>query len=549
MTAASARTFGLAGLTGLLFPLCFPDFNLGWLAWAALVPLHFALDDTATRRALWLGWLAGFLASAGIMSWVVTAMHQYGKMPLIASYPVMWLLAAYLGLYMGLYAAGFAWLAHRMPAWAPLGAPCLWVALELVRTHLLSGLPWMLLGYSQYQWLPIIQIADLTSVYGVSFLIVLVNVALAEVLLWAWRRFRLRQARAFPWPAPTAASLFLIASLAYGQAALSNETRTEGQPSLAIGLVQPNVDQTQKWDQAYRRETLDRYARLTAQAAKDVDLLLWPEAATPFLFEDEPVYRVEVAVLVYRHGVPLLFGSPALRRYPNGRPYLLNSAYLLSPDGRIVGRYDKRHLVPFGEYIPLHSSILFFLDKLVEGIGDFEAGTEATVFTPAVRPGTPQPNIGVVICYEVIFPDLVREFVAHGAIVMTTITNDAWFGNSSAPSQHFAMVVFRAVENRVAFARSANTGISGLIDPSGRILLSTPIFTELAVSGRIPLRRTLTFYTRYGDVFAYACVIITALLGIVADWRRSHARRIARARQGDRGAGPRTPGASLTSHA
>ncbi len=532
MTAASARPFGLAGLTGLLFPLCFPDLNFGWLAWVALVPLHLALDGTATRRSLWLGWLAGFLAFTGIMSWVVTAMHQYGKMPLVASYPLMWLLAAYLGLFVGLYAAGFTWLsrreastqARRVPAWAPLGAPCLWVSLELVRTHLLSGLPWMLLGYSQYQWLPIIQIADLTSVYGVSFLIVLVNVALAEVLLWAWRRFRLRQAQAFPWPASAAATLFLLASLAYGQAALTSETRAEGQQSLVVGLVQPNVDQAHKWDQAYRRETLERYAKLTAQAAKDVDLLLWPEAATPFLFEDEPIYRVEVAVLVHRHGAPLLFGSPALRRYPNGRPYLLNSAYLLSPDGRIVGRYDKRHLVPFGEYIPLHSSVLFFLDKLVEGIGDFEAGTEATVFTPAVRPGTPQPHIGVVICYEVIFPDLVREFVARGANVMTTITNDAWFGDSSAPSQHFAMVVLRAVENRVAFARSANTGISGLIDPSGRILLATPIFTEQAVSGRIPLRRTLTFYSRYGDVFAYACVIITALLGIVADWRRSHAR-------------------------
>jgi apolipoprotein N-acyltransferase len=524
MTAASARPWGLAALTALLYPLCFPDFSLGWLAWVVLIPLHLALDDSRTRRALWLGWSAGFLANVGIMSWVVTAMHQYGRMPLVATYPVMWLLAAYLGFFVGVYAAGYAWLAHRMPPWAPLGAPCLWVALELVRTHLLSGLPWMLLGYSQYEWLPVIQIADLTSVYGVSFIIVLVNVALAELLLWAWRRFRLRQASVFPWPSSAAATLSLIVSLAYGLAVLSEEMRSEGRPSLVVGIIQPNIDQAHKWDQAYRRETIDRYARLTADAAKDVDLMIWPEAATPFLFEDEPVYRVEVSVLAHRHGAPLLFGSPALRRYPDGRPYLLNSAYLLAPDGRIVGRYDKRHLVPFGEYIPLHSSVLFFLDKLVEGIGDFEAGTEATVFRPAARPGRPQPGIGVVICYEVIFPDLVREFVAHGADVMTTITNDAWFGNSSAPSQHFAMVVFRAVENRVAFARSANTGISGLIEPSGRILLATPIFTEQAVSGRLPLRRTFTFYTRYGDVFAYACVIITALLGIVADWRRSHAR-------------------------
>ncbi|MSQ77184.1 MAG: apolipoprotein N-acyltransferase [Nitrospiraceae bacterium] len=528
MMTDSARQFGLAGLTGLLLPLCFPDYNFGWLAWIALVPLHLALDGPSgtmtPRRALWLGWLAGFLAFTGIMSWVVTAMHQYGKMPLIASYPVMWLLAAYLGLYVGLYVAAFAWLMKRLPAAVVLGAPCLWVSLELIRAHFLSGFPWMLLGYSQYQWLPIIQIADITSVYGVSFLIVLTNVALASLILWAWRRFRLQQATAFPWPAPAATAIVLIASLVYGQATLSHAPGSDDQPSVAIGLIQPNIDQAHKWDQAYRRDTLDRYATLTAKAAKDADLVLWPEAATPFFFEEEPLYRVEVAVLAHRHGVPLLFGSPALRRYPNGRPYLLNSAYLLSPDGQIVGRYDKRHLVPFGEYIPLHSSVLFFLEKLVEGIGDFEAGTKATVFTPAARPGRLQPNIGVVICYEVIFPNLVREFVAQGATVMATITNDAWFGDSSAPYQHFAMVVFRAVENRIAFARSANTGISGLIDPSGRIVQATPIFTEQAVTGHLPLRQTMTFYTRYGDVFAYACAIITAVFGIVADWRRSHAR-------------------------
>ena len=531
MNAASARLFGqfgLAGLTGLLLPLCFPDFNLGWLAWVALVPLHLALNDPSNtmtpRRALWLGWLAGFLAFTGIMSWVVTAMHQYGKMPLIASYPVMWLLAAYLGLYAGLYAATCAWLMKRLPAAASLGAPGLWVALELIRAHVLSGLPWMLLGYSQFQWLPIIQIADITSVYGVSFAIVLVNVALADLILWAWRRFHLQLRLRFPWRAPAAAGIVFVVSLAYGQAALIPAPSQGTAPMLTVGLIQPNIDQAHKWDQAYRRDTLDRYAALTARAAKGADLIVWPEAATPFFFEEEPLYRVEVSVLAHRQGVPLLFGSPALRRYPNGRPYLLNSAYLLSPDGQIAGRYDKRHLVPFGEYIPLHSSVLFFLDKLVEGIGDFEAGTAPTVFTPSVRSGAPQANISVVICYEVIFPDLVREFVAHGATVMATITNDAWFGDSSAPYQHFAMVVFRAVENRVAFARSANTGISGLIDPSGRIVLATPIFTEQAVSGRLPLRQTQTFYTRYGDVFAYACVIITAIFGIAADWRRPHAR-------------------------
>lgn len=526
MTAAAAGQFGLAGLTGLLLPLCFPDLTLGWMAWLVLVPLHLAIsgwrNTISLRRGLWLGWFAGFLASVGIMSWVVTAMHQYGHVPLAVSYPLMWLLAAYLGLYVGLYAGAQAWLVTRLPALAWAGGPCVWVTLEFLRGHVLSGLPWMLLGYSQYRWLAVIQIADITSVYGVSFLIVLVNTALADLLLWTWRRIRLGNADPLPWPAAMVASLLLFASLAYGQAALDRMAPTDGQPSFSVGIVQPNIDQARKWDQAYRRETMDRYARLTAQAARGADLILWPEAATPFFFEEEPLYRLEVAALANRHGVPLLFGSPALRRHADGRPYLLNSAYLLAPDGRIVGRYDKRHLVPFGEYIPLHSSVLFFLDKLVEGIGDFEAGTTATVFSPpqGTRPDAPPAAVGVVICYEVIFPDLVREFVAEGATLMATITNDAWFGDSSAPHQHFAMVVFRAVENRVGFARSANTGVSGLIAPSGHILHATPIFTEQAIIGRLPLRRETSFYTRHGDVFAYACVIITALLVVAAQRQR-----------------------------
>ena len=220
-----------------------------------------------------------------------------------------------------------------------------------------------------------------------------------------------------------------------------------------------------------------------------------------------------------KHGIPLLFGSPALRHYPNGRPYLLNSAYLLSTEGRILGRYDKRHLVPFGEYIPART-VLFFLDKLVEGIGDFEPGTTSTILEVPLRSqdaaGRPLVKFGVVICYEVIFPNLVREFAERGAEFMVTITNDAWYGVSSAPFQHFGMVVLRAVENRVAFARAANTGISGFIDPEGRILLATPIFDEQGVTRRIPLGRPSTFYTKRGDVFAYACAIITGLLLLAA---------------------------------
>jgi apolipoprotein N-acyltransferase len=528
---------GLAALTGLLYPLCFPDFDQGWLAWVALLPLHIAIGGTATRRAFWLGWLAGLIAFAGVMFWVVTAMHLYGKVPVAVSYALMLLLATYLGLFVALYTAGFAWLRKFVPPYAFLGAPFLWITLEWLRTYLFSGLPWDLLGYSQYLWLPVIQVADHTGVYGISFLVVLVNVALADAGQWSLDRFRPssreRPAAPFPWLTPATATLALAVTLWYGQAQLKGSPSTSSASSITISLVQANIDQAHKWDAAYRRETLDRYQRLTEQAASGVDLLIWPEAATPFLFEREPDYSREVLRLVETYHVPLLFGSPALRHYPTGRPYLLNSAYLLAQDGKLHGRYDKQHLVPFGEYIPLKSSLLFFLDKLVEGIGDFEAGTTATLLSVPDKPGAPtaspagepSPRFGVVICYEVIFPNLVREFVAGGAEFMVTITNDAWFGASTAPFQHFGMVVLRAVENRRAFARAANTGVSGFIDSQGRILSATPIFEERAVTGAIPVERTVTFYTSYGDVFAYACVIITGLLCAAASRSRRQGMR------------------------
>ncbi|MBM4123842.1 MAG: apolipoprotein N-acyltransferase [Nitrospira sp.] len=521
----------LAGLTGLLYPLCFPDFDLGFLAWVVLLPLHLALAKASLRQAFWLGWLTGLLAFVGVVSWVVTAMHLYGNVPLGISYGLMVLLATYLGLYVGLYTLGAAWLQRALPRLSLLGAPFLWVTLEWLRTYLFSGLPWDLLGYSQYRWLPAIQIADHTGVYGVSFVIVLVNAALADTALWLRHRLRQpseeQQAAPFPWLSPVTAILSMSLTLLYGEAHIEAASKAPAR-SLTIGLVQANIDQAHKWDDAYRRETLDRYLRLTTEAARGSDLLIWPEAATPFLFEREAAYREEVTNLARTQQVPLLLGSPALRYYPDGRPYLLNSAYLLAQDGTIVGRYDKQHLVPFGEYIPLKSSLLFFLDKLVEGIGDFEAGRVATIFSlpaqPAFSDAEGPARFGVLICYEVIFPNLVREFARDGADFIVTITNDAWFGPSSAPFQHFGMVVFRAVENRRAVARAANTGISGFIDPQGRILQATPTFEERAVTGTIPLNRTLTVYSRYGDVFAYACVIITGLLAVAARRRRPEAK-------------------------
>lgn len=528
--ASRTQALLLAGISGLLLPFCFPKFDLGLLAWITLIPLHFALEGKRRAQAFWIGCLAGTIGFTGIMAWVVTAMHTYGKVPLVISYAILLLLAAYLGLYVGLYCAGMVWFRGLIPRYGLLLAPCLWVSLELLRTYFLSGLPWALLGYSQYRQIELIQFADHTGVYGLSFLIVLVNVALAELILWLMPLFRGFRPAALPWELMTSAALLLTLAWTYGLsistgAPLSDLPRT----SLTVGIIQPNIDQAVKWDASYREETLKRYERLTARLGDSTDLVIWPEAATPFVFEREPVYQLQLIALANRAQAPLLFGSPAVRYYPDRRPYLMNSAYLLSPDGQLLGRYDKQHLVPFGEYIPLKGSLLFFLDKLVEGIGDFEAGPGPTIlsYTPranSIGPGSgtspAKPvKFGVLICFEVIFPDLVRRFAASGAEFLVTITNDAWFGESSAPSQHFSMVVFRSVENHLAFARSANTGISGFIDPFGHIIEATPIFTEQAVQSRLQTWAPRTFYSRQGDVFAYSCVILCALVGLFGIFR------------------------------
>ena len=530
MTHSLARSLVLAGASGLFIPLSFPKSDLELLAWIALVPLHWALDGKTKAQAFWIGWLSGTIAFTGMMAWVVTAMTTYGKVPLPVSYGILLLLTAYLGLYVGLYSAGAVWFQSLIPRYGFFVFPCLWVTLELIRTYALSGMPWGLLGYSQYRQIEIIQIADHMGVYGVSFLIVLVNVALAEFLSWLMPYFRNFRPARLPWELAAMAALLVTLSWQYGLVTLS-ETPFSDVPrsSITVGVVQPNVDQAVKWDTAYREETIARFDRLTEKLGRATDLVVWPEAATPFVFEREPVYQLQLMALANRAQAPILFGSPAVRFYPDRRPYLMNSAYLLAPDGQLLGRYDKHHLVPFGEYIPFKSSLLFFLDKLVEGIGDFEPGTGSAVLTltPKSKSATagkaeaiPKPiSFGVAICYEVIFPNLVRQFAANGAEFLVTVTNDAWFGPSAAASQHFSMVVFRSVENHLAFARSANTGISGFIDPFGRIVEATPIFTEQAVKATMHVWRPYTFYSRHGDVFAYGCAIICALLFLFGIFR------------------------------
>jgi apolipoprotein N-acyltransferase len=511
-------------LSGVLLLLSFPKVDLGLLAWIGLVPLLLAIRSSSWKTACGQGFLTGLVFYSGTLSWVVNAMHTYGKVPLLVSYGVLLLLAAYCALYLALFTGLLRWMSTGLSTFFLWGAPALWVSLELIRTYLFSGFPWALLGYSQHHQLPVIQIADLTGVYGVSFLIVLVNILIAALIQTALAEVSIGEVRVrVPWVRATLALVIIAGSLAYGHWRLAPHPTLFSDQALRIGIVQPNVDQARKWDVVFRRETIDRFKLLTTVAAKDSDFVIWPEAATPFLFEVEEDYREELLRFVRERGVPLLFGSPAtIVEKESNQLRLLNSAFLISADGRILDRYDKIHLVPFGEYIPL-KQVLTFLDKLVVGIGDFLPGN-----APEVMQG-PGGRFGVVICFEVIFPNLVRRFVDLGADYMVTITNDAWFGHSSAPYQHFGMVVFRAVENRVYFARAANTGISGFIDPFGRVLQESDIFKEDVLKGEIRTGGPRTLYTAYGDLFAYACVIL-ALFAPVFAGPSSKAQEAVRAR-------------------
>jgi apolipoprotein N-acyltransferase len=285
------------------------------------------------------------------------------------------------------------------------------------------------------------------------------------------------------------------------------------QPSLKVGLVQGNIDQSIKWDESFQRETLRIYESLSLKVAEGKpDLIIWPETATPFFFQEAREYQPIILDIPARTKAFLLFGTPAFK-IERGKINYYNSAFLASPSKELIGAYDKIHLVPFGEYIPLQD-LLFFIGSLGEGIGDFKSGKEIFNFS------LPQGKFGVLICFEIIFPDLCRRFVKRGANFLVTITNDAWFGRTSAPYQHFSIAAFRAVENRVFIARAANTGITGFIDPKGKMIKKGGIFTEEAMNGMIRLSNRKTFYTLYGDIFAWGCSAFSILLLAYALFQR-----------------------------
>ncbi len=499
----------LSALSGILLSLSFPKYNFEWLSWVALIPLFFCIYGSSPKKAAGCGFITGTVFYVTSLSWINNTLVNYGNIPMVISWLILLLLSVYLAFYISLFSYLVNLLSKGNAVYWFILAPLIWTGLEYIRsTHLEYGFSWQGLGYSQFQNLPIIQMAEFTGVYGISALIVLVNAGCFYILCPAismekpWDQYRLRVV--------TTTVLILAACLGFGYFSLDRSFHNLGSP-LKVALIQGNIPQEMKWNPKYKNDVMEKYRDLTLASLKNKpDLIVWPEAVTPFYYERDEKGFLYISQIIKDTKTPLVFGSPFLKM-KNQTPISYNSAYFLTPSSPKAKRYDKIHLVPFGEFIPFRK-VLFFLDKMVEGIGDFGRGNAGVVFDFENL-----YKFGISICYEIAFPDLVRQPVSNGANFLVNITNDAWFGKSAASYQHISMAALRAVENRVPIVRAANTGITGAIDPWGRIVPTTDIFTEAyLVTSILPTTSGPTLYAQFGDIFCYLCLAFIPILAILA---------------------------------
>jgi apolipoprotein N-acyltransferase len=502
------KTLLLTISSGCLLILSFPKVDYNFLIWISLVPLLIALRDKTPVQALIAGLVTGVIYNIGILYWVTFVVVQYGYLPLSLGIAAMLLLSLYMSLYVGVFSAGVVFCRSKGYDEA-ISGPLLWTCLEFGKSHLLTGFPWENLAYSLHDNLHLIQIVDVTGIYGLTFFIVFINCVVYKALMVTAETKR-------PVLAGVIAAVVMTGIIfSYGTYRLNairaiEERRDE---SLRVAVVQGNIDQSVKWNRNYQLRTLNIYRELTPTALQtNPGLIVWPETAMPFFFQNiDEKHRLVTDVAREAKGY-LLFGSASYGS-EQGRNYFLNSAYLVDPQGTVAGRYDKVHLVPYGEYVPLRR-FFFFLDKLVVGVGDFRSGKALE----PLRIG--ENKAGVLICYEGIFPEISRSYKRKGASLLVNITNDAWFGTSSAPYQHLTMTAFRAVENRLYIVRAANTGISAIIAPTGEIVARTPLFEQAVLDGAVGFMGYRTFYSQYGDIFVYICFAATGMFFIVKRRRR-----------------------------
>ena len=487
-------------MSGALLALSFPKYGHPAVAFIALTPLYVALaaPGTSARRGFILGLLSGLVHFSGTLYWTSGTVRTFGGLPLPVAIFVAGLLVLYMSLYVAAASAASAVMIRRLGTAGLFLSPAAWVSAEYARAHLFGGFPWIPLGNAVVTLLPIAQIASIGGVYLLSWFLATLNAAFALAALRSGRRRLTAAVGAFV--------LVAVCSL-WGSMRINEGRLTREGTPITVGLIQGNIPQHEKWDPSRAASIFNRYLQMTREAAANgAHFILWPESATPFFFDEDPLNASEVRRLVRETGTPLLFGTDEVERGSPARYY--NSALMLDSSGATAAVYRKMYLVPFGEYVPF-GELLTFVGPLVEAVSAFTPGARVTMMPVDGH------MVSTAICYEVVYPHLIRDGVRQGSELITTITNDAWYGESSAPFQHVELASMRAIEQGRYLARAANTGISGIVDPYGRVLARTRLFETTTVVGEVRFLQERTVYATIGDLPAQIAVLLT-LLGVGA---------------------------------
>ncbi len=500
----------LPALTGLLLVASFPRASQGYVAWVAFVPLIVYVFLAGTRlRAFWGGFIAAFIELFILLIWMPPVLVNYGGLRAALAWVAYSLLVAVLGCYMAAACAVTKHFMMRGGKWFIFLFPAVWILSEYaISVSPFGGFPWLLAGYTQANYLSVIQIADITGIYGISFLVLWINTVIA------WICLRRRTGATFA-VSLIAAILPIVFTLAYGTSSLhrwDHGGHTNHGVAYTAAMLQLNISFDEP-DQVLMNKYRQGYIKLADDLkGSKVDLLVLPESPSPLSFQYDSGYRQAVGNLARRFSLGIIFNNIYFDDSGEETQYF-NSALYLDGDGELKGIYNKIHLVPFGEYIPM-KRFFSFIDTITKDVGEFAFGQEALI----IRIVDNASN--AIICFEAIFPELVRRFTENGSRLIINLTNDGWYGYSSAPYQHLAIARLRAVENRRYLIRAANSGFSALIEPTGRIQASSGLFQEAVCKGDFAFLKEKTLYTRYGDVLVFLCAIILIGLLIFVEFRK-----------------------------
>lgn len=504
------KPYFLALLSAFLLLVAMPGSGGLWfLVFVGLTPLLFAIRNLSRRQVVSCSLLCGLSHYFFQMHWIINVLEQYGGLHISIAIAALVVLAFYMSLYLIFFSLGAQKLLQSESCFNGIwGLPILWVGLDWLRSWLFTGLPWMDLGYALAPIPQLIQLADITGHFGITFIVVLINVLIYHLLVNSIQSIGERdyEFKIVTHALPVCGLIIAVGIYSFMRWSSTREILVaEDGESIEVGIIQGNIDQNLKWDASLQRQTVDKYLLLTKHLFDNhsPEVIVWPETALPF-YPTRSGYTDILKAAAEYYNVSIITGAPWFKVIDLDKKEIdyFNSSLLLDPSGAFAGLYFKSHLVPFGEYVPF-KKFFPFMEPLVEAAGSFTAGS---VENPLVYKNA---KAGVLICFESIFPEIGRKWVLKGANYLVNLTNDAWYGKSSAPHHSLAMSVFRAVETRRNLVRSANTGISGIINPLGQMVEKSPLFEPWAAAGTIKLLDGQTFFVRFGYLFGPFCFLIS----------------------------------------